>query len=911
MPMRILLVDHDAGDLRLLRDSLRESSLPDHEIVHVDRLDVACDRLRREHLDVVLLVLSRPGLQDLPALACVLKCAHEVPVVVISATRGAEMARQAVALGAQDCLDRDDLDGRALAPAIRYACERKERENEQRRTEDTLALLRRNEARLRGLMDTSYEGIFIVDADACMEYVNPRAAEMFGYPAADVVGRPILDLVPERLYPEARARLERRRRGESETSEIRMLRRDGSDFCALATASPIYDEHGGFAGSLVMVSDITERKRAEAAEHLLSEAGQVFGASLDYQETLQRIGQLLVPRLADWCVIVVLDDAGELHVEQITAADPRKRELLRTMLERFPHHRSGDHHPVGRALHTGESVLLTELDDDLLGRIATDAEHEALLRALDPRSSLVVPLTVRGRVFGAMTLTRSETAVRFDAQELSLVEDLARRASLAIENARLYERATNALRARDEVLGFVAHDLRNPLSAVSMAAQLIEEGCSSEKERAEHARAILLSADQMDHLIQDLLDITRIEAGRLRIAVEPVELAEVLVEARAMFQRAAAEAKLSIVTELIGSLPRVRADRQRLLQLLSNLIGNAVKFTPPGGRITLRAEALEGEVLLSVSDTGIGIAAEQLPHLFDRFWQAHASRRGGAGLGLVIAKGIVEAHGGSIRVQSEPGRGSTFSFTLLTAADAEGDPRPAEDAPAWMPLPRIRSRSGGVPLRVVLADDHPIVLSSVEELLRRDGRFDVVAKVTSGEQAVERASTLGPDLVLMDLAMPGIGGIEAIRKINALGLGIRMVALTANPEEQSLLAALDAGANGYVLKSACRAEFVEAVLAAAQGDVPLDEAGNRLLLDRYRETKQRQVESPLAMLSQQERTLLTMAAEGYTSGEIGKRIYLSPKTVDSYRSRLMRRLHLGHRADLVRFAVQTGLLAAD
>jgi PAS domain S-box-containing protein len=1076
MDVRILVVEDNPGDARLVRELLRECSSLAAEVVHVERLSDACAHPGAAAVDAVLLDLSLPDSRGLDTVTRMLVAVPDVPVIVLTGLHDEALAEEALRIGAQDYLIKGEFDARLLERSIRYAHERKERENEQRRTRAALALLQRltlaiaqaadveralqvvlaevclatgwatgeswlpdrggkrlergpfwvgddeplrrfheesealvlgcgeglpgrvwksgkpcwepdvgrsrefcrmelaretglraaivipvltgsevvavlafyhteartederlvrlvaaaaaqlggmvqrkrieaalrqSEARLRRLMDSSYEGIIVVDAQAKMEYVNRRAAAMLGYSAAEIVGRPVLDIVPRQLHEESNARLERRRRGESEMGELRLLRKDGTEFWALTNASPITNEHGEFAGSLVMVSDITERKRAEASERILADAGEVFAGSLDFQETLHRIGHLLVPRLADWCVIIVLDESGELQVERIAAADPEKEARLRGMLDRFPHHRSPEKHPVGRVLHTGQPILLPSIDEEMLARIATDGDHLELLRTLDPRSTVIVPLTGHGRVFGAITMTGSESGRRFDTQDLALAEELASRASMAIENALLYERAKHALRARDEVLGVVAHDLRNPLSAIAMSVDLIDDVGLSETQRRTNLEAILSSVDQMDHLIQDLLDITRIEAGRLRIDTEPLPLKPVLGEARALVERRAATQGLEVGSEVIGSLPPVLADRQRILQILSNLLGNAVKFTPAGGRITLRAETRGGEALVSVSDTGCGIRAEDLPHLFDRFWQARGPQRDGAGLGLAIAKGLVEAHGGTIWAESEVGVGSTFSFTLPLVSEESAGDGTADASPGWIPVPAIPAPSADAPLRVVLVDDHPIVMSSVEGLLRHDGRFDVLAKVTSGEQAIERVRTLHPDLVLMDLAMPGIGGIEAIRQIRAFDDEVRMVALTANPEEESLMPALDAGANGYVLKSAPRTEFVGAVLAAAEGAVPLDVAGNRLLLERYRELKRQSVVSPLATLSDQERTLLTLAAEGYTSTEIGKRVYLSPKTVDSYRSRLMRRLHLHHRADLVRFAVRTGLLTAD
>ena len=254
---------------------------------------------------------------------------------------------------------------------------------------------------------------------------------------------------------------------------------------------------------------------------------------------------------------------------------------------------------------------------------------------------------------------------------------LARALRHAMERRRLLARehearaaAEEAVRARDEVLRIVAHDIGNSLSGMKIHALVLERTLPGGDDFAEargHAGAIRQLTAQMDRLRQDLLDVAAIEAGRL--SVEPVEIdpGEVLAEAVDALAGVAAERGVAMGMRAEPGLPRVFADRERVLQVLANLAGNAVKFTPPGGRVDLSAKRDGDEVRIAVADTGAGIAAADLPYVFDRFWQARSTRRAGAGLGLAIAKGIVEAHGGAISAASEPGRGSTFAFTLPIA----------------------------------------------------------------------------------------------------------------------------------------------------------------------------------------------------------------------------------------------------
>jgi signal transduction histidine kinase len=251
---------------------------------------------------------------------------------------------------------------------------------------------------------------------------------------------------------------------------------------------------------------------------------------------------------------------------------------------------------------------------------------------------------------------------------------MARRAALALDHARLYEEARQATRSRDEVLAIVSHDLRNPLNVIGMVSQVLRETLAGDPVAVKHLDAVGRAADAMGRLILDLLDVSRLEAGGLALSPAPVAPGMLVREAARDLGPLAAERTLALEHDVADGLPPVRADFERVSQVFSNLVGNALKFTPAGGRITLGAQPGDEGVVFRVEDTGSGIDPEHLPHLFDRFWQAHRTRRGGAGLGLAIAKGIVEAHGGRIRVRSEPGRGSTFYFTLPAVDGMPGEP---------------------------------------------------------------------------------------------------------------------------------------------------------------------------------------------------------------------------------------------
>ena len=316
--------------------------------------------------------------------------------------------------------------------------------------------------------------------------------------------------------------------------------------------------------------------------------------------------------------------------------------------------------------------MVEQVTPEKLESFAQSEEHLRLLRAVDPRSIMGVPLLVRGQLLGVLVLISSRLSRTFKPDDLRLAEALAERAALAIENGRLYQTAVRATRLRDEVLGVVAHDLRNPVAVITMAAASLKR-VEPEPERRNQKPIdnILRAAGRMNRLIGDLLDVTLIEAGQLGIERGRVSTRQLLKDAVEAQRPLAASASLELRLELPEDLPDLWGDHHRLLQVLENLIGNGIKFTAVQGRITVGAARGEGGVLFSVADTGCGISPEGLPHVFDRFWQARKDARHGGGMGLPITRGIIEAHGGSMWVESTLGRGTVIHFIVPEAPRAE------------------------------------------------------------------------------------------------------------------------------------------------------------------------------------------------------------------------------------------------
>ena len=401
--------------------------------------------------------------------------------------------------------------------------------------------------------------------------------------------------------------------------------------------------------------------RARILDHLgfLLEAGSLFASSLDYQETLARVGELGVRSIADYCIIDIVED-GEIKRLHVAHADPNIRDVALELL-RFPLDRTRPH--LSRvALETGEPSIVPEVTPELLDSIAQSPEHRRVMEDLRPRSFMSIPLKAHGRLLGVLLFVSTERI--YDEQDLRIAEKLGQLAGLELDNARLYQEAQNALRARDRILGIVAHDLRNPLNVISMSAELLLDPAVLEDRKTRQVQLILRSAKRMNRLIQDLLDVARIEADRLVLQLEVQHPEKLLQEAADLNAALTLSKPISLTHSAIGELPGILADRDRILQVLSNLIDNSIKFTPAGGMVDLRVEPYEDGVCFQISDTGPGIAEEDIAQLFRPFWQAQAGSLEGAGLGLMIARGIVEAHGGRIWVESTLGKGSTFYFTI-------------------------------------------------------------------------------------------------------------------------------------------------------------------------------------------------------------------------------------------------------
>jgi signal transduction histidine kinase len=446
--------------------------------------------------------------------------------------------------------------------------------------------------------------------------------------------------------------------------------------------------------------DVGQRQRSEQALRrtedqlrLLADASQVLSESLDYKATLDALSALIVPRFADWYVVDLLENGTPTSIA-VTHSDPAKIQLARELRSRWPP-RADSPRGVSQVLRTGASELYPEISDQALRASSVDDEHYRLARQLGLYSAMIVPLTARGRVFGAMTLVTAESRRRYSESDVALAEELARRAALAVDNARLYhqaqkaiDEATEAIRARDEFLSIASHELRTPLTSLELqvsmlarAAAKIEGAVLPAEKVTSKVEIIGRQVERLTGLVENLLDVSRAVAGRLTLQPEETSFRSVVEEVvgrlRDQMARAGCRFVLHAEDPCVG-----RWDRLRLEQIVTNLLANAVKYGP-GKPIEVGLHSRNGAAVLVVRDQGIGIPPQDQARIFERFERAVSPRHfGGLGLGLWIVKQIVTAMGGTIAVQSEPGKGSEFTVVLPKAGPRQREPEPESNAPA-------------------------------------------------------------------------------------------------------------------------------------------------------------------------------------------------------------------------------------
>jgi PAS domain S-box-containing protein len=664
---------------------------------------------------------------------------------------------------------------------------------ERKQAERTLRL---SEERFSRFMQHLPGLAWIKDLQGRYVYANEAALQVFRRRPEEIYGKSDDEIFPPETAAQFRANDRQALASESGVQLIESLEHeDGMLHYSIVSKFPIPGPDGKMALIGGMAIDITERKRAEQDAHFLADASAALAGLVDYESTLQKVARLAVPEFADWCAVDMLDESGNLRRLAVAHVDPSKVELAHELHRRYPADPASGQ-GVWNILRTGKSEIIHEIHEELLTSRVKDAERLRIVRELGLKSYMGVPLSVRGRVLGVMTFIAAESGRRYDTAGLEMAEDLAHRAAVAIENARLYQAAREADRRKDEFLALLGHELRNPLAPIANALNVLKlpgaDAAITQRAREMMERQV----EHMVRLVDDLLDVSRIMRGKVELRRQQVELATVIARA--------VEASQPIIDaeghQLTVTLPPeplwVNGDLVRLAQVVNNLLNNAAKYTDRGGEIRLTAAREDGEAVVRVRDTGIGIAPELLPRLFDMFFQAERRTKesqGGLGIGLSLVKRLVELHGGSVAAHSDgPGTGSEFVVRLpLLAIEDNSDPLSHAGTATEEKLPRRR---------VLVVDDNVDAADSLALLMRLQGLDVEVAY--DGNSALQKAEAEPPAVAFLDLGMPKMDGYELARafRTHPALKGVVLVALTGWGQPEDRQRTKEAGFNHHLVK---------------------------------------------------------------------------------------------------------------
>jgi signal transduction histidine kinase len=540
--------------------------------------------------------------------------------------------------------------------------------------------LERSEARFRDVIERNPDAIVVVDRQGIVCFANHVAERLFGGRLTELAGSSF----GFPLLAGETTELDLVRDGQPRVVEMRVVESewDGEPAC-IASLRDITERKQAEEVARRLVREQAARSTAEAAARrfrFLAESGAALASSLDEEETLAQLARSCVAELADWAVMFIVEDGGVRRLE-VVHRDAAKRAAARALRDE----KLMEPHPALEVVRTRKSRLVPHVDDALLHSLVGDAQQRALVRTLGIASFMIVPLIARDRILGAIGLASADPARAFGQDELALAEDLALRAALALDNARLYRAANEANRAKLELLAVVSHDLRTPLNSIIGHAQLLAMGIPEALSDGTRARVerIHIAAQHLLYLIDQLLAFARLDAGREELHFTETDVSDVIADAAAVMEPLASERGLRLTVETPPAPVLARTDPDKLRQVVLNLIGNAVKYTERG-EVRVRAMAAEDGAQIEVRDTGVGIAAEHLEDIFKPFWQVDPSRSrsGGTGLGLSVVKRLVDVLGGAVKVESVVGAGSVFVVTLPRRLTRMAGPRVREGGAA-------------------------------------------------------------------------------------------------------------------------------------------------------------------------------------------------------------------------------------
>jgi signal transduction histidine kinase/CheY-like chemotaxis protein len=724
----------------------------------------------------------------------------EVPVVAMAPKATAALAEFALERGVMCVGDADTITAGGLSAMLRRAFQRHHKRTRRRRV---YSQLWSSTTSLQRVIKNNADAIVVVNHDGVVRFLNPAAEHLFARPAADLVGEHFGFLMAA-----------------GETTEIDVVRPGGQTVAAEMRV--VETQWEGEPVYLASLRDVTERKRAELSRlslareqaaraeaeeaerrsSFLAEASRVLASSLDYQATLHRTARLTVPFLGDACVIDLVNDRGEPETVAAVHIDPDGAQLLRQLREKHPINPAA-RFGIAAVLRTGKSEMLSQAADDDYRRWARDAEHLELIRRLGVRGYVCAPLTVRDRTIGTLTILATVSARRYTMADVALAEELAKRAAMAVENARLFHETRHANAAKDRFLAVLSHELRTPLTPVLLSLTALDP-LDKSPEVAAQLEVIRRNIALEARLIDDILDLTRIVQGKLRLQPQPVDLRQILRAALDICGPGAEGRQIRLTTRTPDHPVVVWGDAARLQQVLWNVLNNAVKFTPDRGEVDVDLRVADGRASVRVADTGIGISAEGLGRVFNAFEQVErrvTDSFGGLGLGLTIAKAILDLHHGQIRIESDGvGRGARVTVSLPQSAEAPVRARPAAPAP-----PAKASN----PARILLVEDHPDTRVLMRKLLASFGH-EVTAVGTVGEARTNIGDGRRFDVLVSDISLPDGSGLELMPEFRAKH-SARGIAVSGFGMDHDVRRSADAGFAMHLTKPVDMMELLRAI----------------------------------------------------------------------------------------------------
>lgn len=822
--LKILVVDDDQVDRMAVRRAL-QSARVQMELFEAADCSTALAALTEQAFDCVFLDYLLPDGDGLTLVKEIRSLGFKTPLVVLTGQGDEQIAVELMKAGASDYLSKAKVSSENLSKSLHnvvrlYKAEMQAVIANQQRQE--------SEERYRLVLEGANDGIWDWHIAENQIYWNDRLFEITGLPVSQ--SPCTFEAFCELLHPDDQQSfieaLEAHLNGNLKFNvELRLRHTSGQYRYCMARARARRTNTGLPFRMSGTITDITERKQAEEALRFLAEASSILASSLDYKTTLVGIAKLVVPSRADLCFFDIVTSDNQLQRVAWLYNEQYQEESF-NQIENHTPSATDKNHPLLKALATGTPLFIPDILD-LDSVYTTHTRHQELIEKFQIRSLITIPLLAHNRKLGALTFALVEASGRTYSQEdLSLMEELGRRAALAIENSRLYREAQEANRIKDEFLATLSHELRTPLNAMLGWAQLLKSRKLDPEKTIKAVEVIERNARSQTQMIEDLLDVSRIITGKLRLNFRNCNLSAV-VEAALDTVRPAATAKgIELISYFDPEIGEVKGDSDRLQQVVWNLLSNAVKFTPSGGRVECSLTQSQTRAVIQVKDSGIGIKSEFLPYVFERFRQADSTTSrayNGLGLGLAIVRHLVELHGGSVAADSGgDSTGATFTVSIplvesepvvtdgSAAAVIPNNPHPHEPEGLFPPLPLAG-------LQLLVVDDELDTRELICVMLKHYGAS--VRSASSAQEALGLLDEFVPDVLVSDIGMPFQDGYAFIAQVRQRtpeqGGLLPALALTAYARDSDRAQALGAGFQLHLAKPVEPVDLVKAVVRLA------------------------------------------------------------------------------------------------